>query len=139
MKKLTFCFLATSIVLFAIPTQLQAGTEENPVNTTATTAIHSTESTINTNRLDEIKSIGLTAITATESKETLKEASPEVNDQNRHSRRYQQRHGGNTDVVITSGTRVRDDGYYEGRHRHSGAYIGGGGVLVLILILILVL
>lgn len=140
MKKLTFYFLATSFVLFVVPFQLQAGTEENPVTTTATTAIQSTESTINTNRLDEIKSIELTAITSSESKETLKEAIPEANDQNRHSRRYLRRHGGGNDqVVITSGTLVRDDGYYEGRHRHSGAYIGAGGVLVLVLILILVL
>jgi hypothetical protein len=134
MKKLTFCFLATSFVLFAIPTQLQAGTEENP------TTLHSTESTINSNRSDEIKSIGLTAITTTESKETLKEAIPEANNLNRHSRGYLRRHGGENDqVVITSGTQVRDDGYLEGRHRNGGTYIGVGGVLVLILILILVL
>lgn len=140
MKKLTFCFLATSFVLFAIPSQLQAGTEENPAATTAPTALHSTESTINTNRSDEIKSIRLTAIATTESKETLKEAVPEANDQNRHSRRYLRRHGGGNDqVVITSGSQVRDDGYYEGRQRHSGAYIGAGGVLILVLILILVL
>jgi hypothetical protein len=139
MKKLTFCFLATSFVLFVVPSQIQAGTDENPAAATATSSIKSTESNITTNRMDEIKTIEYSAINSTENKETLKEASPVVNDQNRHSRRYLRRHGGSDVVVVSSGTQVRGDGYYEGRHRHSGAYIGGGGLLILIIILILVL
>lgn len=132
MKKTTSCDLPTSLVLFVIPTQLQAGTEKNPA------VIHSTESSRNTNKFVEIKPYDPSAITSFENKETLKEARQAINDQYRHSRRYQRKHvGRNVDVV--AGTQVRGDGYYERRHRHRGAYIGGGGILVLIIILILVL
>lgn len=74
----------------------------------------------------------MSALNSSETKELLKESSPLQNDQGRHGRRYHQRQN-RRDVDVT----IRAD---RGRHYgHSGAYIGGGGVLILILVLILVL
>ena len=138
MKKLTFCLLATFFMLSVIPTQIKAATESNLSETTDKSSNLSSES--NTVRLNEIKTIDMTELNSSEKDATLKESSPLKDDQDEHGRRYRNRHQQrDVDVTITSGHQMRGDGYYEGRHTHSGAYIGVGGVLVLILILILVL
>lgn len=127
-------------MLSVIPTQLKASTETNPAATTTTSAIKSTESNVGADRLNEIKAIDMPALSSSDRKEVLKEASPLENDQDIRSRRYQNRHPRrDVDVTIRADRQVRGDGYYQGRHSHGGAYIGGGGVLLLILILILVL
>ena len=74
----------------------------------------------------------MSALNSSGTKELLKESNPAQNDQGRHGRKYHQRHN-RRDVDIS----IRAD---RGRHYgHSGAYIGGGGLLILILVLILVL
>lgn len=136
MKKLTLLTLSAFLMLSVIPTQIKAATDTE----IAKTAMISTETASGTNQLTDIKSIDLTTLSSSENKEVLKEASPLKNDQDGRSRRYRDRHPRrDVDVTIVADHRVRGDGYYEGRHSHSGAYIGGGGLLVLILILILVL
>jgi len=128
MKKLTPIILATCFMLSVIPSQIKASTGTE----TAKTVVISTETTSGTDQLNEIKAIDLTALSTSENKEVLKEASPLTNDQGRHNGRYRNnRPSKGVDVTIQS-----DRGY---GHRHSGAYIGGGGILVLILILVLVL
>lgn len=140
MKKLTLGILSTFLMLSVIPTQLKASTESNPAATNNASTIKSTETNVGTDRLNEIKAIDISALSSSENKEALKEASPLKNDQDGRHSRYRNRHPNrNVDVTIRADHRVRGDGYYEGRHRHSGAYVGGGGVLLLILILILVL
>lgn len=127
--------LASCFMLSLIPTQIKASTDAE----TAKAAIISTETARGTDQLKEIQSIDLSALSSSESTEALKEASPLKSEQNRHSRRYQNRHADrDVDVTIRSDQRVHDDGYYRG-HSHGVAYIGGGGALVLILILILIL
>lgn len=136
MKKITICILATCFVLSVIPTQLKAGTDVDPAKAT----MKSAESTVNNDRLNEIQSIKVPVLNSSDNKEVLKETSPVPNDQDGRNRRYLNRHDNrNVGVSIRADHQVRDDGYYEGRHNHRGAYIGGGGVLILIIILILVL
>ncbi|MBA4410575.1 MAG: hypothetical protein Q8S54_14580 [Bacteroidota bacterium] len=140
MKKLTLYILTAFFMLSVIPTQLKAGTESNPAATTATSAIKSTEYNVAADRLAEINAIEMSTLNSSGTKELLKEASSVKNDQGRRGKGYEKRNKNRgTDVIIVSERRVRGDGYYEGRHRHSGTYIGAGGVLVLILILILIL
>lgn len=127
MKKLAFLTLSAFLMLSVIPSQIKAATDTE----TAKTVMISTEAASGTDQLNEIKSIDLTALSTSEKKEVLKEASPLVNDQGRHNGRYNNRRNRDVDVTIQSNPRYG--------HRHSGAYIGGGGVLILILILILVL
>lgn len=128
MKKLTFCFLATFLMLSVNSTQIKAATNAEAAKTTTI----SNEAVSGTDQLNEIKSIELTALSTSENKEVLKEASPLVNEQGRHNGRYRNnRPSRDVDVTIQS-----DRGY---RHGHGGAYIGGGGLLLLIIILILVL
>lgn len=127
MKKITFFILSAFLMLSVIPTQIKAATETEAAKTTI-----SSEKVSGTERIKEIKTIELTALSNSENKEVLKKASPLLNDQGRHNGRYRNRPANrNVDLTIQS-----DRGY---RHNHSGAYIGGGGVLVLILILVLVL
>jgi hypothetical protein len=137
MKKLTFCMLATFFLLSVTPTQLKASSESIAATPSS---VKSTEPTANTDRLNEIKSIGLTTLNSSENKEILKENNLLKNDQIFRGQRYRDRHPRrDVDVTVVSDSRVRGDGYYQGRHSHGAAYIGGGGVLILILILILVL
>lgn len=127
MKKLTLFVLATSFVLWVIPSQIKAATDTE----TTKTVVISSEPDNGTELLSEIKTIELSSLSTSENKEVLKEASPLVNNQGRHNGRFNNRRNSDIDVTIQSNP--------GNRHRHSGAYIGGGGVLVLILILILVL
>lgn len=127
------------LLLFS-STQLKAGTETNPVPTTATTTVKAVETKAEVVRLTEIKAIDMSTLNSSENKELLKEGSSIKNDQNRQGRRgYERRGRRDVDVTIRADRPVRGDGYYSGRHSHGGAYIGGGGVLLLILILILIL
>lgn len=133
MKKSMLCIFATCAVLSVMPTQLEAATE-------ALSATKSTETAIRADQITQIQSIDLPSLSSAESSEVLKESVPITNDQNAHSRKYQNRHANrDVNVSIRADGPARGDGYYQGRHSHRGAYIGGGGVLVLILILILVL
>lgn len=134
MKKLTLLTLSAFLMLSVIPNQIKAATDAKADKT----ATISTEAVNSTDQLNEIKSIDLTALSTSDNKEILKEASPLVNEQGRHNGRYKNRHNRDVDVTIRADRQVRGDGYV-GRHNHSGAYVGGGGVLVLILILILIL
>lgn len=128
MKKLTFCVLATFLMLSVIPNQIKAATNAEAAKTTTI----SNEAVSGTDQLNEIKSIELTALSTSENKEVLKEASPLVNEQGRHNGRYRNnRPSRDVDVTVQA-----NQGY---GHHHSGAYIGGGGLLILIIILILVL
>lgn len=137
MKKITLCILATCAVLSVMSTQLNAATENNQE---ALSTLKSTDNTIRSGQITPIQSIDLPALSSSGNKEVLKESVPFINDQGGHSRKYQNRHGNrNVDVSIRADRPERGDGYYQGRHSHSGAYIGGGGLLVLIIILILVL
>jgi hypothetical protein len=128
MKKLTLLTLSVFLMLSVIPNQIKAATDTKADKT----ATISTETVNNTDQLNEIKSIDLTALSTSENKETLKEASPLVNEQGRHNGRYRNNRP-SRDVDVT----IQSDRTYG--HHHGGAYIGGGGVLLLILILILVL
>jgi len=128
MKKLTFLTLSAFLILSVIPSQIKAATDTE----SAKTATISHEKVSDTDQLSEIKSIDLNALSTSENKEVLKEANPLLNEQGRHNGRYRNRPA-NRDVDVT----IQSDRSYG--HRHSGAYIGGGGVLVLIIILILVL
>ena len=140
MKKLKFCILAIFFMLSVIPTQLKAAADSNPAATTVKSEIKSTESNLGNDRLSMIKTLDMSTLSSTENRDILKEAGTLKNDQDEHGRRYRNRHQRrDVDVTVTSGNQMRNDGYYEGRHNHSGAYIGGGGLLVLILILVLVL
>ena len=123
MKKLTFCVLATFLMLSVIPDQSKAATDAKADRTISTETVNSTD------QLTTIQPIDLTTLNTSEDKEVLKEASQMGNEQGRHNGRYNNRHN-HRDVDVTIQTN---------RHRHSGVYIGGGGALVLILILILVL
>jgi len=127
MKKLTFLTLSAFLMLSVIPSQIKAATDIE----TAKTETILNETVSGTEQLNEINPIDFTALSTSENKEMLKEASPLVNEQGRHNGRFNNRRTRDVDVTIQS------DRTYG--HRHSGAYIGGGGVLVLILILILVL
>jgi hypothetical protein len=135
MKKLTLGVLATFFVLSVIPTSLKAGTGSNPSETTEKSANLSYDA--NDDKLNEIKTIEMSALNTSGNKETLKEAGLVKNVQNEHGRKYRNRHQReNVDVVITSG---RNDGYNNGRHGHSGAYVGIGGLCVIILIVLLII
>jgi len=128
MKNSTFLTLSAFLMLSFIPAQIKAATDTEA----AKTVTISSEKVSRTERINEIKPIELMALSPSENKEVLKEASSLLNDQGRHNGRYRNRPANrNVDLTIQS-----DRGY---RHNHSGAYIGGGGVLVLILILVLVL
>lgn len=134
MKKLTLLTLSVFLMLSVIPNQIKAATDAKADKT----ATISTETVSSSDQLTEIKSINLTALSTSENKEVLKEASPLVNEQGRHNGRFNNHRNRDVDVTIRADRPVRGDGY-AGRHNHSGAYIGGGGLLVLIIILILVL
>lgn len=137
MKKLALSVMAASMLLLFSSTQLKAGTDTNPVSTTATTTVKAAEPNAAVDRLNEIKAIDLSALSTSENKELLKEVSSIKNEQDRQGRRgYDRRNRRDVDVTIRSDNRPRD---YNGYHSHSTAYIGGGGVLILILILILIL
>ena len=114
-------------MLSVIPSQIKAATDAETTKTT----IKSTEAVSGTEQLSEIKSIELSSLSSSENKEGLKEANPLTNEQGRRNGRlFNNRRDRDVDLTI------RDDGY---RHSHSGAYIGGAGVIVLIIILILIL
>lgn len=131
MKKYTLGLMAASMLLLASPTQLRAGTENNIGSTSTRTNVKSEATNSSDVRLNEIKTIELSSLSISTEKEALRESSPLQNEQGRHHGRYRnQQPIRDVDVTVQS-----DRGY----HNHSGAYIGGGGVLLLILILILVL
>jgi hypothetical protein len=135
MKKLTFSILATVFMLSVIPTQLKASTGSNLSETTENST--NISSGANTGRLNEIKPIEASLLNSTEKNEALKVASPVKSEQDEHGRRFRNRHQhAESDLVITSG---HNDGYNNEGHRHSGAYIGIGGVLVVVLIMVLIL
>lgn len=134
MKKLTLSIFAAFFLMSFIPTQSKASTGSNPSTTTETANI---SSGANTDIINEIKPIDTSVLNSSETEETLKETSPVKDIQDEHSKRYNNRHQhDDVDVVVTAG---HDDGYNNGRHGHSGAYMGIGGVLVIVLILVLIL
>lgn len=136
MKKLALYVMTASMLLLFSSAQSKAATETNPASTTATTIVKAEEPNTEVVRLNEIKAIDVSALSSSDKKELLKEDLTIKNDQDRHGRRgYGRRNRGNVDVTVRSDGRRNYDGY----HNHSGAYIGGGGVLILILILILIL
>ena len=134
MKKLTIFTLSAFLMLSFTPGQIKAitGATDDKIATISTATENSAD------QLNKIKSIDFTPLSNYKNTETLKEASPLVNEQGRHNGRFNNRRDRDVDVTIRADRQVRGDGYV-GRHNHSGAYIGGGGILVLILILVLVL
>jgi hypothetical protein len=136
MKKLVLCVMTASMLSLFCSTQTKAATDMTPATTTGTTTVNADKSNADVIRLDEIKPIEMNALASSEKKEMLKDVSPVKNDQDEHGSGYDRRNRRNVDVT------VREDhgpGYYEGRHRGGGLYIGVGGLLILILILVLVL
>jgi len=136
MKKLVLCIMTASMLSLFCSTQTKAATDITPATSTGTTTVNAEKSNADATRLDEIKPMEMNALASTEKKELLKEVSPVKNDQEEHGRGYERRHRRDVDVTVRAD---RGPGYYEGRHRGGGAYIGAGGLLILILILVLVL
>lgn len=132
MRKLTLCLLATVFMLSVIPAQLIANTASSQTTAAARSDIKSTTPYQENDGLSLIKPLDNSSLAATGNKEVLKVTETEKNDQGKRGRKYHQRHN-RRDVNLS----IRSDQGYG--HRHSGAYIGGGGVLLLILVLILVL
>lgn len=137
MKKLVLCVMTASMLSLFCSTQSKAATDTTPAITTEASAVNAERSIADVNRLDEIKPMQSTVLGTSAEKESLKDVTTVKNDQEEHGRGYNRRHRRNVDVTIQSNN--RGPGYYEGRHRGGGAYIGAGGLLVLILILVLIL
>jgi len=132
MKKLTFCFLASSFVFLVSPTQIKASTENSVAPANATATIKSAETNTNDNSLNEIKAIEFSSLSTPGNKETLKESGAVNNS------RYEALNSGKNSEVAPA-KQLQDGVYVDGRNNHRGTYIGIGSVLIIVLILILIL
>ncbi|MFA5329789.1 MAG: hypothetical protein WC384_18480 [Prolixibacteraceae bacterium] len=134
MKKSILGLMAAFMLFLFNPGKLEAENETAKASsrTNSNAIVKSSELNSTEMKLSEIKTIGVSTLNSSETKELLKESNPLQDDQGRRGRGYHQRHN-RRDVDVT----IRAD--RSNRYGHSGAYIGGGGVLILILVLILVL
>jgi hypothetical protein len=140
MKKLAFYVLSAFLMVLVSPAHLKANTAVNPLETNEKSAILSPEDNTGFEKLKEIKSIEISVLTSSEKIEVLKASSPLTNVQDEHSRRYQKRHTKEeVDVSVQTDNQWRGNDYSPGRHSHSVAYIGVGGLLVFILVMVLLI
>lgn len=131
MNKFAILALAASFILSVIPKQIKAETDTETDTETTENIQMSSEKANRAYQLDEIKPIDSLTLLSSEFTEKLKVASPLASEQGKHNGRFNKRPPRRDVDIAIQGDRGC-------RHNHSGAYIGGGGVLILVLVLILI-
>jgi hypothetical protein len=140
MKKLTFYVLPALLMLLNSPALVKANIAVDPAETKAKSAILSLGSFAGSEKLKEIKPIEISELVSSERNEILQDSSPFASVQDEHSRRYMRRHSKEeVDVSVQTDNQWRGNDFSPGRHSHSVAYIGAGGLLIFILVMILLI
>ncbi len=124
MKKLTFCIIATIMLLSIIPTPVKAAAAAKTVTVVAPETVQTTDvGATQLARLEKIKAMDLSTLSRTEKKELRNEVRAIKSDQDGRGRRGHDGRGGRN---------------YDGRHGGGAVFVmGGGGLLILLLIIIL--
>jgi hypothetical protein len=124
MKKLTFCMMATFMLLSFIPAQVNAAGETKTIATAVATMDESAVAAAQLARLEEIKTMDLSMLSRSEKKELRNEVRAIKSDQDRRGRRH---HDGRSGRDIN------------GRHGGGSVVVmGGGGLLIILLIILLI-
>ncbi len=124
MKKLTFCILATFMLLAFTPKQVKASEETKTVIAATASTDDAAVATAQLARLEEINAMDMSTMTRSEKKELRHEVRSIKSAQDGRGRRDHDGRGG------------RDN---DGRRHGGGVFIMGGGGLLLIILLVLLL